>query len=144
MSDYDDYQASEDQLDSQDTLLNDDVSDPLDVGYAPPEYPPRKYGEETDEHESLDERLSEEEDDPVSHIGQIDLTTGRPYDDSDTGDEADDTQVGGPRSGRLVAPDNGLLGHDHEEEAIADDVGIDGGAATAEEAAMHIIEDPQS
>lgn len=44
------------------------------------------------------------------------------------------------RAGRLVAPDMGF-GADTEAELTADDVGIDGGAASAEEAAIHIIDD---
>jgi hypothetical protein len=43
------------------------------------------------------------------------------------------------RAGRLVAPDEGI-GPDYDTDAIASDVGIDGGAASAEEAAMHIVE----
>jgi hypothetical protein len=43
------------------------------------------------------------------------------------------------RAGRLVAPDLGF-GEDAEADLIAEDVGISGGAASAEEAAVHIIE----
>ena len=43
------------------------------------------------------------------------------------------------RAGRLVAPDEGF-GEDVEAELVAEDVGIDGGAASAEEAAIHIID----
>ena len=52
--------------------------------------------------------------------------------------------MGSTRSGRLVAPDEGAHG-DEESRLIATDVGIDGAAASAEEAAMHIVdEDAQS
>ncbi|HME79479.1 MAG TPA: DUF5709 domain-containing protein, partial [Mycobacterium sp.] len=44
------------------------------------------------------------------------------------------------RAGRLVAPDRGF-GEDTEAELVAEDVGISGGAASAEEAAIHIIDD---
>lgn len=49
-------------------------------------------------------------------------------------------QVGGRRAGRLVASDTdpGALG---EEDLFALDVGIDGAGASAEEAAIHLIED---
>ncbi|MER6984744.1 DUF5709 domain-containing protein, partial [Streptomyces carpinensis] len=44
------------------------------------------------------------------------------------------------RSGRLVAPDEGA--HEDEEAAlVAMDVGIDGAAASAEEAAMHVVDE---
>ncbi|GGK15159.1 hypothetical protein GCM10010124_04670 [Pilimelia terevasa] len=51
----------------------------------------------------------------------------RPLDDRDA-----------PPVGRLVAPDGGS-GLDREAEALAVDAGAAGGAATAEEAAMHIV-----
>ena len=51
-------------------------------------------------------------------------------------------EVGRARAGRLVAPDRGS-GEDAEADLVADDVGIDGGAASAEEAAVHIIDDEQ-
>ena len=51
-----------------------------------------------------------------------------------------------PRAGRLVSPDEDgddvsdtLV--DWEKEEVARDTGIDGGAATAEESAMHVIDD---
>jgi hypothetical protein len=39
-----------------------------------------------------------------------------------------------------VAPDEGSH-FDLEEELVASDVGIDGGAASAEEAAIHVVDD---
>ena len=51
-------------------------------------------------------------------------------------------EVGRARAGRLVAPDRGF-GADVEADLVADDVGIDGGAASAEEAAVHIIDDEE-
>jgi nitroreductase len=45
-----------------------------------------------------------------------------------------------PRAGRLVAEDEGA--HPAAEaDLVAQDVGIDGGAASAEEAAVHVVED---
>ena len=62
-------------------------------------------------------------------------------DDSERESEfPDDDEVGRARSGRLVASNLGF-GEDAESEMFASDVGIDGGAASAEEAAMHIISD---
>ena len=43
-------------------------------------------------------------------------------------------------AGRLVAPDQGL-GEDVDKDLVGIDVGIDGAAASAEEAAMHIVSD---
>jgi hypothetical protein len=51
-----------------------------------------------------------------------------------------DRQVGGPRAGRLLSSDEGV-GEDVEKDVVAFDVGIDGAGASAEEAAMHVIED---
>jgi hypothetical protein len=48
--------------------------------------------------------------------------------------------VGSERAGRLVAPDEGL-GVDVDSELFGDDVGIDGAGASAEEAAVHVVED---
>jgi len=77
--------------------------------------------EEEREGETLDERLAEEEPD-------ID-----PYADVNDYGTAD------PRAGRLVAPDEGF-GEDYEKDEVADDVGFAGGAASAEEAAVHVID----
>ncbi|KUN17030.1 hypothetical protein AQJ23_43505 [Streptomyces antibioticus] len=123
-------------LDVEDTLEDDGVGDPLDRGWSPPERPwaVEHTGVTPGEHESLDQRLSEEVPDlPVPDgdgIGDVDGTDG----------ELLDNEVGARRSGRLVAPDEGA--HEDEESAlIATDVGIDGAAASAEEAAMHIVDE---
>jgi hypothetical protein len=47
--------------------------------------------------------------------------------------------VGDRRAGRLVAPDEGV-DVDDESDLLASDVGIDGSAASAEEAAVHVID----
>ncbi|OPG06351.1 hypothetical protein B1R27_17740 [Streptomyces sp. GKU 895] len=123
-------------LDVEDTLEDDGVDDPLDRGWSPPERPwaVEHTGVTAAERESLDQRLAEELPDlPVPDgdgIGDIDGTDG----------ELLDNEVGARRSGRLVAPDEGA--HEDEESAlIATDVGIDGAAASAEEAAMHIVDE---
>ena len=51
-------------------------------------------------------------------------------------------EVGVGRAGRLVAPDQGF-GEDVDADLVADDVGIDGGAASAEEAAVDVIDDEE-
>ncbi|MFI6407301.1 DUF5709 domain-containing protein [Streptomyces sp. NPDC050548] len=124
-------------LDAEDTLLADGVEDPLDRGWSPPDRPwaveradvtaaERQHGE------TLDQRLAEEVPDLV-------VSDGDGLGDSeDTDGELRDTEVGDLRSGRLVAPDEGA--HEDEESGlVATDVGIDGAAASAEEAAMHIV-----
>ena len=68
--------------------------------------------------------------------------------DGGTGDTADtdgetwDDQVGERRAGRLVAPDEGWV-RDDDPEAWASDVGIDGAGASAEEAAVHVVDDDE-
>ena len=55
----------------------------------------------------------------------------------------DDGEVGEYRAGRLVDPNEGI-GPDTDKDLVGSDVGIDGGAASAEEAAMHIVPDDYS
>ena len=57
-------------------------------------------------------------------------------------DDPDAAEVGDLRAGRLVEPDEGVR-EDVEKDLVATDVGIDGGAASAEEAAMHVVEEPR-
>ena len=51
-----------------------------------------------------------------------------------------DGEVGDALAARLVAPDEGL-GSDDEKDLVGEDIGTDGAGATAEEAAMHVIDD---
>lgn len=124
-------------LDAEDTLETDGVDDPLDRGWSPPERPwAVERGDVTAAErrrgETLDERLSEE----LPDVGPLD---GDGIGDSpDSDGEPLDQEVGSARSGRLVAPDEGAHG-DEESTLIATDVGIDGAAASAEEAAMHVV-----
>jgi hypothetical protein len=60
-------------------------------------------------------------------------------DNADSDGERIDDQVGDVRAGRLVAFD--VDPTDPGTDYLAHDVGIDGGAASAEEAAMHIVPD---
>ncbi len=93
-----------------------------------------RYGvtaEEQADGESLDQLLAEEEPDEA-----LDQT-----EDELTGDERDLEDDGpDPRAGRLVAEDEGAH-PDQEEDLVATDAGFAGGAATAEEAAVHVVED---
>jgi hypothetical protein len=126
-------------LDAADTLDDGAGQDPLDAGYSPPERPwaVEHHGvtaAEQREGESLDQRLSEEEPDvyPPDGDGIGDVV--------DTDGEVRDGEVGDLRAGRLVAPDEGAHGDD-ERCMIALDMGIDGAAASAEEAAVHVVPD---
>lgn len=130
----------EDQLQPEDTLIDRGMDDVLDEGYSPPERP---YGRGAfGPSETLDQMLAEEEPDPASRIGVLlDETEQRLSDESERDAEFPEwDEVGRARAGRLVAPDLGF-GEDSEAELVAEDVGISGGAASAEEAAVHIIDD---
>ncbi|MEX3104049.1 MULTISPECIES: DUF5709 domain-containing protein [unclassified Streptomyces] len=126
-------------LDAEDTLDHDGVGDPLDRGWSPPERPwavehTGVTAAEARRGETLDERLAEE----VPDVAAYDGDGLGDYDDGDG--ELLDNEVGAVRSGRLVAPDEGA--HEDEESGlIATDVGIDGAASSAEEAAMHIVDE---
>jgi hypothetical protein len=122
-------------LDPEDTL---DDRDPYDEGYSPPERAQAidKWGttaREVAEGEGLDARLAREVPD-ISDDASDDL--------GDTDGELIDDEVGDFRAGRLVATDEGF-GADTDSELYASDVGIDGGAASAEEAAIHVVDDPR-
>jgi hypothetical protein len=135
------YSAEDDnQLQPEDTLIDRGVDDALDEGYSPPEQPygPGAFGPS----ESMDQILSEEEPDPASRINALLDEAEQERSDAAERDAEFPQQheVGRARTGRLVAPDHGF-GEDTESEMVAEDVGISGGAASAEEAAMHIIED---
>lgn len=145
MNDTDDTGAVEDgsysldpdnQLQPEDTLIYRGVDDILDEGISPPERPYAlgKTGE------TLDERLAEEERDPASALGDPLAENDEPENEVRESEFPSRGEVGSRRAGRLVAEDAGT-NEDTESELVADDVGIDGGAASAEEAAVHIIED---
>ncbi|MCH0562448.1 MULTISPECIES: DUF5709 domain-containing protein [unclassified Streptomyces] len=126
-------------LDTEDTLENDGVDDPLDRGWSPPEraWAVEHTGvtaAERQRGETLDQRLAEELPDLLAPGGD---GIG---DSQDTDGELLDDEVGDVRSGRLVAPDEGAH-EDDEAGLVATDVGIDGAAASAEEAAVHIVDD---
>jgi hypothetical protein len=123
-----------DQLQPEDTLDDRGVDDVLDEGYSPPE-------RETDhlKHpeggETLEERLDDEEPEVWEQAEESRFDGPDDVRDGDVGGE-----VGEERTGRLVAPDEGTS-TDTEKDLVGTDEGIDGAAASAEEAAMHTIED---
>ncbi|MFD8393195.1 DUF5709 domain-containing protein [Streptomyces sp. NPDC059680] len=132
-------QADAGPLDLQDAVDERTYDDVLDEGYSPPERPlaVTKKGTTAAEQragETLDERLGQEVADvsapPGDDIGDLPGGEGEPL----------DPEAGGSRAGRLVAPDEGAH-PDTSKEEVARDVGVDGGAAGAEEAAVHVVEE---
>jgi Family of unknown function (DUF5709) len=124
----------EDQPQGDGDSMSDDrgLTEPLDEGYSPPERwsVGQGYGNtplEEELGETLDQRIAQEEPEPD------------PYAEEDV-EDLDDGEVGDARAGRLVAPDEGV-GEDEDSEMFADDAGIDGAGASAEEAAMHVVND---
>ena len=138
------YSVDDDnQLQPEDTLIDRGVDDVLDEGYSPPEQPYRR-GSFGSTPESLDQLLAEEEPDPAMQVyDPLDKNEQQRSDEAERETEfPQHDAVGRARAGRLVAPDRGF-GEDVEADLVADDVGIDGGAASAEEAAVHIIDDEE-
>jgi hypothetical protein len=134
-SDIDENDLEDDgTLDASDTLDGDPGDDPLDTGILPSDRWSAGEGfgttlAEERAGESLDQLLAEEEPDPDPYA-----EAAEPEDDPLTGDDLE------PRAGRLVAEDEGSH-PDTEADLVARDVGIDGGAASAEEAAVHVQDD---
>ena len=115
-----------DQLEAEDTLIDRGVDSVLDEGYSPPEHPP---GNRLETH--LDQALGESMADKLVQ------------EEPEVWDTADGPDAGArepDRAGRLTAdvPDAAGL---PTADTMAVDVGFAGGAATAEEAAMHVIDD---
>ena len=127
-------------LEPEDTLDGTaGVRDVLDTGWSPPERPwaVDDWGTTEAEEaagEGLDGRLARELPDSVEDDGD---GLG---DASDTDGELLDDEVGDVRAGRLVDAGGGR-GTDTDDELYARDEGIDGAAASAEEAAVHIVRD---
>ncbi|RFU21626.1 DUF5709 domain-containing protein [Geodermatophilus marinus] len=123
-------------LDPEDSLADRGV-DPLDEGWSPAERPWAvedwgTTGAEESAGEGLAARLARELPDeaPQDGDGLGDAT--------DTDGELLDDEVGDVRAGRLTEDDEGS-GPDDEPELHARDRGYAGGAASAEEAAVHLV-----
>ena len=114
-----------DQLPREDTLVDRGVDDLLDEGYSPPECDTRShYGEtawEEKHRETIDQRIGQEE---------PDIWEERPRVAADR--EPD-------RAGRLIADDEAVDAG--ANDAFAVDEGVAGGAASAEEAAVHVVDE---
>ena len=148
-SDLDDYEVQE----PSDSLSPDPGYDPLDRGVAPPERwsAGMRYGVTADEQadgETLDELLAEEEPDDTADLTEDALADADEDVDEDEDEDEGDEDVDGlllddgpdPRAGRLVAEDEGAH-PDEEKDLVANDAGFAGGAASAEEAAVHVVEE---
>lgn len=128
-------------LRSSEELDEDELGDFLDEGYSPAERP-LAVGEwgvtarEAASHEALGKRLAREEREP-----DLLLDGDGIGDSSDTDGELIDDQVGSARAGRLLARDQDEGEGPYDVDYFAQDIGIDGGAASAEEAAIHIVDD---
>ncbi len=114
------------QLQQSDTLIDRGVDDVLDEGYIAPDHwsPAQGFGntpEEMRQGENLDMRVKQEEPEVA------------PPDDTPWNPDGENREVGSVRAGRLIETG------ERDHESVAFSVGIDGGAASAEEAAMHSI-----
>lgn len=115
-----------DQLSAEEMLVERGVEDLLDEGYSPPERDrSNRWGETAWEQahgEGLDRRLAEEEPD-------VWVADPRPAGEREPG-----------RAGRLVADDDAVEAGANDQFAL--DAGVAGGGASAEEAAVHLVDDP--
>jgi hypothetical protein len=123
-------------LPPEESLDEDEIGE-LEEGYSPPNRPlgGTAWGvteREQGTREDLTHRLAREEPDQAAFLDSDGIG-----DTSDTDGEPIDDEVGDARAGRLTAwePDDFDPPSDHQ----ARDVGIDGGAASAEEAAVHVV-----
>jgi hypothetical protein len=139
-----------------DSLVDDrGLPEPLDEGYSPPEKwsVAQGFGNtplEESMGESLEQRVDQEVSEPDPYeVADAEAERGdlAPLVAEDSADgeavQADVEAVDGERAGRLVAEDEGVR-TDTEKDLIAQDVGIDGAAAGAEEAAVHVVDDPDT
>ena len=124
---------SGDQLQPQDTLDDRGVDDVLDEGISPPEELRGAKAKgvtpaEAVEGETIDDRIRQEEPEVWE---EADAESDAEILDGPVGGE-----VGEERAGRLLSTDEHV-----EQDLIAEDEGIDGAGASAEEVAVHRIEE---
>lgn len=144
-------------LDANDTLDGDPGDDPLDRGVAAPDRWSAgvRYALEGEEDsESLDELLSEEEPDILDELEELEELEEEDTDEEEWDENATNQDIArferdddpDPRSGRLATTAADVYGAGdvpavRDDELVAQDTGIDGAAATAEEAAVHVTDD---
>jgi hypothetical protein len=135
------YDGSEDSLSllAPDESLDDDEldDDVEETGYSPLDWRPADLSwgfteREARGHEPLAARLAREVPDDTDDIPGDGIG-----DTVDTDGEIIDDQVGSIRAGRLIWADEESF--DRASEYWANDIGIDGGGASAEEAAVNIV-----
>jgi hypothetical protein len=137
-----------------DSLVDDrGLPEPLDEGYSPPEKWSAAQGfGNTPLEESMGESLEQRTDQEIPEPDPYELAEQEAErgdlaalvaEDSSDGEavQSEVDQADGQRAGRLVAEDEGVR-TDTEKDLVATDVGIDGAAAGAEEAAVHVEDDP--
>jgi hypothetical protein len=140
--DLEDYETR----DASDTLEGNPGDDPLDAGVVAPGRPSAgmRYALQGEEDsESLDELLSEEEPDEAVDPDDEELDENATSADVTRFDRDDDPDA---RAGRLADGgeyDDGDEPDVRDGELLGRDAGIDGGGASAEEAAIHVIDDPE-
>ena len=129
-----------DQTPEGDRLDPRGPEDVLDQGYSPPENwsAAQRFGNtpfEEEIGETLDQRVAQEEPDPFEHSLDVGAGDQAELDDDSEPELQESTgEVGDVRAGRLAEEE------DYESDLFADDIGIDGAAASAEEAAVHVVE----
>jgi hypothetical protein len=136
-------------LDATDTLAGAPGDDPLDRGLVTPDRwsAAMKFGSTAAEQEAgqpLDQLLAAEEPD-ISLQPDEDTLAGDGWDENAT--EADISRLAqdagpDPRAGRLTVEDEGAFPI-ADADYVAHDAGADGGGATAEEAAVHLVIDDE-
>lgn len=137
-------------LDSSDTLDSAPGDDPLDRGVATPDRwsAAIRISRADGDQESLDELLYEEEPDVTADDEPADDIEGDENATEEDLDRLQRAEGADPRAGRLEdadedAVDDGEVSLIARDDLAARDEGIDGGGATAEEAAVHIEGDEE-
>lgn len=135
---YGEYSVDDEDQPAAEDLLLDDSVDEADRGYSPPEHysAAQGYGNtpwEEEHRETIDQRERQEipEEDPYEAAERESV--------EDIERDSTNAEVGDERAGRLVAPDEGAH-EDTEKDLVGLDAGIDGAAASAEEAAVHVVD----
>ena len=133
-------------LDANDTLDGNPGDDPLDQGLATPDRwsAGTRYAlEGEEESESLDELLAEEEPDIDDDSDEESWDENATRNDVARFERDEDADA---RAGRLAAPEADVYGDPdvdvpgvQDGELIGQDTGIDGGGASAEESAVHVV-----
>ncbi|KIF04816.1 hypothetical protein PL81_16550 [Streptomyces sp. RSD-27] len=153
---HDEAEPGESQPDMENALGEPGLDETLDTGYSPPDRPLAVTGhgttaEEQHAGETLDQRLAQEQPEPdvtaddaapgSESVPDEDLVGDAGAESEDmTGDPHGDASTAGrARAGRMApAAEPSPVRH---LSVLARDTGINGGAASAEEAAVHVVEE---